>query len=473
MKFDFPSKIRSGYLIAFLLLLFSYFLSITALVQLREQNQWVDHSREVINKLEMLVSLIKDAEISWRNYVMAGDEKLLEPYFRSRQTVDSLCLNLSALVKDNPMERERVDLLRQMVNRKYLTNEEQLQGSRQKPFQVNEPFRARTLAGKKLMDSIGIVTREIELRESGLLSLRIQRVGLSQKIVFGIIVAAGIVSGLLILYSLITFNMESRAKRNATRQAETYHDQLEKRVEELNSVNQELIELRSLERFTSTGRIARVIAHEVRNPLTNIDLSAGHLESENLSPEDKKMFLEIITRNSKRINQLINELLNATKFSELVYERVNVNELLDEALNEASDRLRLSGAGVEKKYSSTPVWLNVDRKQMKIALLNIIVNAIEAMPPENGMLRISTSAIRDHCQIRISDNGKGMNAEILSRIFDPYFTSKPKGNGLGLTNTQNIILNHKGKVQVQSEEGKGTEFIIILNRMEDGNRQSA
>jgi signal transduction histidine kinase len=348
-----------------------------------------------------------------------------------------------------------------------------LQGSRQKPFQVNEPFRARTLAGKKLMDSIGIVTREIELRESGLLSLRIQRVGLSQKIVFGIIVAAGIVSGLLILYSLITFNMESRAKRNATRQAETYHDQLEKRVEELNSVNQELIELRSLERFTSTGRIARVIAHEVRNPLTNIDLSAGHLESENLSPEDKKMFLEIITRNSKRINQLINELLNATKFSELVYERVNVNELLDEALNEASDRLRLSGAGVEKKYSSTPVWLNVDRKQMKIALLNIIVNAIEAMPPENGMLRISTSAIRDHCQIRISDNGKGMNAEILSRIFDPYFTSKPKGNGLGLTNTQNIILNHKGKVQVQSEEGKGTEFIIILNRMEDGSRQSA
>ncbi|MEJ0080348.1 MAG: hypothetical protein WDM78_05185 [Puia sp.] len=81
------------------------------------------------------------------------------------------------------------------------------------------------------------------------------------------------------MYSLITFNIESQAKRKATIQAETYHDQLEKRVTELASANRELMELRSLERFTSTGRVARVIAHEIRNPLTNIDLSASHLET--------------------------------------------------------------------------------------------------------------------------------------------------------------------------------------------------
>ena len=92
MKFDFPRKIRSGYLVAFLLLLFSYFLSISALVQLREQNQWVDHSREVIHQLEVLISYIKDSEIGWRNSVMAGDEKLLEPYFHSRQA-DRLCMS--------------------------------------------------------------------------------------------------------------------------------------------------------------------------------------------------------------------------------------------------------------------------------------------------------------------------------------------------------------------------------------------
>ncbi|MFI5123918.1 MAG: CHASE3 domain-containing protein [Chitinophagales bacterium] len=465
MKFDFPSKIRSGYLIAFLLLLFSYFLSISALVQLREQNRWVDHSREVINKLELLISYIKDAEISWRNYIMVGDEKFLEPYFLSRQAVDSVCQNLSVSVKDNPVEKERVDLLRQMVNRKYLSNDQQLEAFKGKPFQVSEPFRARTISSKKLMDSIGVISKEIGLYESGLLNLRIRRVGFSQKIVFGIIVAAGIISGLLILYSLITFNMESRAKRNATEQAATYHDQLEKRVKELDSANRELIELRSLERFTSTGQIARVIAHEVRNPLTNIDLSAGHLENINLLPEDRKMFLDIITRNSKRINQLINELLTATKFSELKYEKIRVDELLEESLLEARDRLQLNRVVIERKYSPKAIWLNVDRNQMKIALLNIIVNAIEAMPHENGILSISTAIIDGNCQIKIGDNGKGMTAEILSKIFDPYFTSKSKGNGLGLTNTQNIILNHKGRIQVLSEAGKGTEFIIVLNRL--------
>jgi len=472
MKFDFPRKIRSGYLIAFLLLLFSYFLSISALVQLRDQNKWVDHSRLVINKLEMLISQIKDAEISWRNYIMVGDEKLLDPYFRSRQAVDSVCRDLSVSVKDNPEETERVGLLRQMVNRKYFFNNDQLAMFKEKPFLVSELVRTRALSSKRLMDSIDILSREIGLQESGLLNLRIRRVDFSQKIVFGIIVAAGIISGLLILYSLITFNMESRAKSNATRQAATYHDQLEKRVQELNAANQELLELRSLERFTSTGQIARVIAHEVRNPLTNIDLSTGHLENLSLLPEDRKVFLEIISRNSKRINQLINELLTATKFSELKYEKIRADDLLEESLSEARDRVQLSRVTIERKYSPGAIWLNVDRNQMKIALLNIIVNAIESMPHEDGNLTVSTALAGGNCQIRIIDNGKGMNAETLSKIFDPYFTSKSKGNGLGLTNTQNIILNHKGKIQVWSEAGKGTEFIITLNMLADENQGS-
>ena len=472
MKFDFPRKIRSGYLLAFLLLLFSYFLSISALVQLREQNQWVDHSREVIHQLEVLISYIKDSEIGWRNSVMAGDEKLLEPYFHSRRQIDSVCQNLSVSVKDNPMERGRVDLLRQMIARKYLLNEEQMKVLKNKPFPAGEKFRSRAESGKILMDSIGIVSKEIGFHESELLNLRIRKLGFSQKIVFGIIVAAGIVSVLLILYSLITFNIESRAKRNATLQAETYHDQLEKRIKELDSANRELIEFRSLERFTSTGQIARVIAHEVRNPLTNIDLSTGHLENNSLLPEDRKMFLDIISRNSKRINQLINELLTATKFSELKYEKIRVSELLDASLNEAGDRAKLNNIHIEKKYSPTDIWLNVDRNQMKIALLNIIVNAIEAMPREKGILSVTTTIANGSCQIKISDNGKGMDAETQSKMFDPYFTSKLKGNGLGLTNTQNIILNHKGKIQVVSAPGKGTEFIIILDMLHDGNHQS-
>ena len=107
---------------------------------------------------------------------------------------------------------------------------------------------------------------------------------------------------------------------------------------------------------------------------------------------------------------------------------------------------------------------------MKIALLNIIVNALEAITGEEGRLYLDTSAVNNHCLITIRDNGKGMDGETLSKVFDPYFTSKSNGNGLGMTNTQNIILNHKGKIEVFSEVGRGTSFIISLNilRLERG-----
>ena len=403
---------------------------------------------------------------------MMGDQKFLQPYFRSQQEVDSVCHDLSIFIKDNPQERERVELMQRMIVRKYQINRDQMESFKNRPFQVNEVLRAKTLNSKMLMDSIGIISSSIGNRENELLNLRVNKVSFYNKIVFWIIVTAGTVSVLLILYSLITFNMESRAKRNATLQAESYHEQLEKRIKELDTANRELIELRSLERFTSTGQIARVIAHEVRNPLTNIDLSAGHLENANLSGDDKKMFLDIITRNSKRINQLINELLTATKFSELDYEKIRADELLDESLNEAIDRAQLNHVQMEKKYSPSTIWLNVDRPRMKIALLNIIVNAIEAMPAEKGILSVETAAVNGRCRITIRDNGKGMDAETLSKIFDPYFTSKWQGNGLGMTNTQNIILNHKGKIQAFSEPGKGTQFVIFLNILKEGDRGS-
>jgi signal transduction histidine kinase len=472
MKFDFPNKIRSGYFLAFVLLLFSYFLSISALIQLREQNEWVDHTHDVIHKLEVLTACIKDAEIGWRNYIMMGDERFLEPYFRSHEQVDSVFDVLNVSVKDNPPEKERVTLMQRLIGRKYEINREQMETFKSKPFQINEGLREKTFSSKLLMDSIGIISKDIGDNENELLNIRLRKVGFYNKIVFWIIVAAGTVSVLLILYSLITFNMESRAKRMATLQAENYHDQLEKRITELDKANRELIELRSLERFTSTGQIARVIAHEVRNPLTNIDLSAGHLDSANLSQDDKKMFLDIISRNSKRINQLINELLTATKFSDLKQERVHVNELLDESLSEAKDRIQLNQIQVEKKYGASSVWVHVDKAQMKIALLNIIVNAIEAMTPGQGVLQVESELTQDLCRIIIRDNGKGMDTEMLSKVFDPYFTSKTKGNGLGLTNTQNIVLNHKGKIQAFSTPGKGTGFVISLNIFRSDNQPS-
>ena len=104
----------------------------------------------------------------------------------------------------------------------------------------------------------------------------------------------------------------------------------------------------------------------------------------------------------------------------------------------------------------------VDRQKIKIALLNIIVNAIESMTEGSGKLTLKTARKGNFNTISIGDNGIGMDKESLSKIFDPFYTGKQNGTGLGLTNSQNIIFNHKGKINVRSEIRKGTTFSIIL-----------
>lgn len=469
MKFDFPKKIRSGYLAAFILMLLCYFLSISSFIQLRKENKWVGHTREVINELGALNANLKDAEINWHEYLLSEQTNYLNAYNESRELVDSVYLVLSKSVSDNPAEKARLESMHEIIQRKYHVLDAEMGILKHNRLQVSDSLLNLDHRNRSMIDSIRIVSDSIKLSEDKLLVLRTQKVMFYSKIVFWIIIGAGLVSILLIMYSLVTFNIESQAKRNATIQAETYHDQLEKRVTELASANRELMELRSLERFTSTGRVARVIAHEIRNPLTNIDLSAGHLENDRLSGDDKKTFLDIIARNSRRINELINELLSATKFTDLHYEEILVDELLDESLKEAFDRAQLSQVSIERNYTAENVWVNVDKTRMKIALLNIIVNALEAITGEQGRLSLDTSVVNNHCLITIRDNGKGMDGETLAKVFDPYFTSKSNGNGLGMTNTQNIILNHKGKIEVFSEEGKGTSFVISLNVLRKGN----
>ncbi len=472
MKFDFPKKIRSGYLAAFLLLLLCYFLSLSSFIQLRKLNRWVSHTREVINELGALNANLKDAEISWNEYLLKKDGIYLNAYNESRLLVDSVYYVLSRSLADNPEEERRVELMHEIIARKYLVLDEELKILAKNDQRVTDSVRNMEEKNKKLIDSLDQVSDTITLSENKLLFLRTQQVDFYNKIVYWIIISAGTVSILLIIYSLITFNIESKAKRNAKNQAASYHDQLEKRIIELASANRELLELRSLERFTSTGRVARVIAHEIRNPLTNIDLSAAHLENDHLGSGDKKTFLDIIARNSRRINELINELLTATKFTDLQYEPIRVDELLNESLDEAIDRAQLNQVQIDRKYSTNKIWLNVDKSRMKIALLNIIVNAIEAMTGGNGQLDLETSVVDDQCIIIIRDNGNGMDTETLAKVFDPYFTSKSKGNGLGMTNTQNIILNHKGKIEVLSEQGRGTAFIIKLNILRQETAQS-
>lgn len=218
------------------------------------------------------------------------------------------------------------------------------------------------------------------------------------------------------------------------------------------------------EKLALTGRFARTIAHEVRNPLTNITLSMGQLKSEVESTDASlNLYFDIVRRNCERINQLITELLNSTRPDEFKFVEYSASDLINESIGLANDRIQLKEIWLIKNLNHKIDTIWVDPVKMKIALLNILINAIEAMSPGSGQLIIQTSDKENQILIQIKDNGIGIPEENLGQLFEPFFTGKIKGTGLGLTSTQNIIHNHNGHILVESTLGKGTEFLISLN----------
>jgi PAS domain S-box-containing protein len=219
-----------------------------------------------------------------------------------------------------------------------------------------------------------------------------------------------------------------------------------------------------LEKQTLTGKVARVIAHEIKNPLTNIRLSITELRSilkEKDPTETPEEFIDIIERNSNRINMLIEDLLNATRFDSMNIGELYVHELLAETFEHIQDRIKLKEISLEQNIREN-VLIRGDKEKLSIALLNILVNAMEAVGEKDGKLKVDAQPDRDQVIITITDNGKGIPPQNLNRLFEPFFTSKHGGTGLGLTASYTIVTKHDGTIKVSSEEGKGTSFSIAL-----------
>lgn len=215
------------------------------------------------------------------------------------------------------------------------------------------------------------------------------------------------------------------------------------------------------EKLAATGRLVRTLAHEVRNPLNNINLSVEQLtqesENQNIQP-----YFEIIERNSKRIGDIITELLKSSRPAEMKMERKLLQGIMDESISIALDRITLQRIKMKIRYDDKPAYVIADKEKLKIAFLNIIINAVEAMEEEKGLLDISIEQSTKHHIVKIRDNGTGVSEENISRLFEPYFTSKRNGLGLGLAATLNILQSHKAQIEVASMLNFGTIFTITF-----------
>ncbi|MBC3786394.1 hybrid sensor histidine kinase/response regulator [Spirosoma utsteinense] len=220
------------------------------------------------------------------------------------------------------------------------------------------------------------------------------------------------------------------------------------------------------EKLTMTGKIARSIAHEVRNPLTNLSLALEQLKDElDTDSEYITMFTDIIGRNVDRIGQLITEMLNSSKPRELDRKRQDFNVIVKSTLQLVADRIKLKRMRLETSFDTNDCAALLDSDQVKTALLNILVNAVEAMEEGKGILTVRTGSTEDNrVYVEVADNGGGISDADRQRLFDPFFTGKSGGMGLGLTATQNIINSHKGSIEVDSLLGQGTTFKLYFPR---------
>jgi PAS domain S-box-containing protein len=217
-----------------------------------------------------------------------------------------------------------------------------------------------------------------------------------------------------------------------------------------------------VEKLGATGRLVRTLAHEVRNPLNNIQLALDQIEP--TVPQDLPLYLDIITRNSNRIGALISELLDSARPTEIIQQKKTLQEIIDASIAVAQDRINLKKVTYRIRYPDNPAYIMADTEKLKIAFLNIIINAVEAMEEGTGMLDIVVSDDPHSHLVYIKDNGCGISEENLSRLFEPYFTSKRNGMGLGLATSLNIIQSHKASIEVQSSANQGTTFMLQFEK---------
>jgi PAS domain S-box-containing protein len=220
------------------------------------------------------------------------------------------------------------------------------------------------------------------------------------------------------------------------------------------------------EKLAAAGRLVRTLAHEVRNPLNNVQMAVEQINASHILEEDK-IFLEIIQRNSKRIDNLIAELLDSYRPYEKTFKTTNLLDVLEDSIQLASDRTTLKGIKINKKFPDASCIIQADLEKLKIAFLNILVNASEAITATDGKIEVELIPKSDFYMVEITDNGCGIPPEILTKLFEPYFTSKRNGMGLGLASTLNIVQSHGGTIDVKSEVNVGTTFIVSFPKAVD------
>ncbi len=234
---------------------------------------------------------------------------------------------------------------------------------------------------------------------------------------------------------------------------------------ELTQIRRLEAEVRMRDRMAAVGRMAAGIAHEIRNPLSSIAGSAAMLQEGAVVDEDQRALLEIVRRESERLNKIVTDFVAYSKGRECHFDRHDLLALLEDALRLLENRPEVAG-GVQlvRRYEVEHAWAQVDGDRMKQVFWNLCDNALRAIGT-TGTLTVTVRGAADRWLIGFADTGCGLPAQQVERVFEPFQKAFERGTGLGLAIVYDIVQAHDAKILVQSTQGKGTEFIVELRQL--------
>ncbi|NOZ60230.1 MAG: HAMP domain-containing protein [Calditrichaeota bacterium] len=254
-------------------------------------------------------------------------------------------------------------------------------------------------------------------------------------------------------------------------------DEISMLAERFNEMASRLIEfqqkLKRSERAETLNKLASVLSHEIKNPLNAMVINMQIMEREmkRSAPRLAKLrhYLEIVAAEIQRVDNLVNNFLLVARPPKLERNPVNMRKILDDLIVSQQAEARQAGVRVSRRYAVDEMTVLLDEGKMRQVFLNIFLNALQAMPGggnltiELGLLKKKADSDQPQCAvIRFRDTGKGIKAEDLPFIFDFYYSTKEGGTGLGLSIAQQIVEEHNGRIEAESEEGGGAVFSIFL-----------
>lgn len=257
--------------------------------------------------------------------------------------------------------------------------------------------------------------------------------------------------------------MGDRIKEREER-LEKWSEELEKRVEErTHELKESQNRLIHIERLAAIGQLAAAVSHDLKNPLTGIELGVVYLKKK-LSAQAPEILqlLDSIGEEAEHANRIINDILIFSRPTLPIFKWVDVNKIIDEAFSIAQLSGMLKEINVTKNFSPDIPPINADPYQLRRVFENLITNSRQAMLGRGGIWVETKLGGDDSVEIRFTDNGPGISGENLAKIFNPFFTTRAKGTGLGLTIVKGIIEMHQGEIKVETNLGEGTTFVICL-----------